>query len=153
MIFFLFIFVLYSRHFANFTVIYLSSPCFLKNIITDGNPSYQNAVHFLNKSFPENKLTLKNVIGLQNIDVVSTQFRPFKQLIKRLNRTYKFHMRDAGFSSKEAVSLITLFVTFYNFLRPYMSLNYNVPVHLDFLKGFDTLQGRLVSFINVAIAL
>ena len=123
-------------------------------IITDGNPSYQNAIHFLNKSL-DNKLNLKNVIGLQNLDAVSTRFRPFKQLVERLNRTYKFHMRAAaGFCSKNgAVSLTTLFVTFYNFLRPHMSLDYKVPIPLDFLKGIDTLQGRWATLIQTAVAL
>jgi len=125
-------------------------------LITDGNPSYQNAVHFLNQSLTNtNKLKLKNVIGLQNLDAVSTRFRPFKQLIERLNRTYKFHIRAAtGFSSKNgAVALTTLFVTFYNFLRPHMSLNYNVPVSLAFLKGIDTLQGRWATLLQNALAL
>ena len=125
-------------------------------LITDGNPSYQNAIHFLNQFLDkELKLKLKNVIGLQNLDAVSTRYRPFKQLIERLNRTYKFHMRAAaGFSSKNgAVALTTLFVTFYNFLRPHMSLDYNVPVPLDFLKGFDTLQGRWAALLQNAIAL
>ncbi len=131
-----------------------SNPNLKTFLITDGNPSYQNAVHFLNKLL-NNKLSLKNVIGLQNLDAVSTRFRPFKQLIERLNRTYKFHMRAAaGFSSRNgAVSLTTLFVTCYNFLRPHMSLNYKVPVPLDFLKGFDTLQGRWAALIQTAIAL
>lgn len=123
-------------------------------LITDGNPSYQNAVHFLNQ-FLDNKLILKNVIGLQNLDATSTRFRPFKQLIERLNRTYKFHMRAAaGFSSKNgAIALTTLFVTSYNFLRPHMSLNYNVPVPLDFLKDIDTLQGRWATLLQHAFAL
>jgi transposase-like protein len=123
-------------------------------LITDGNPSYQNAVHFLNQSLT-NKLKLKNVIGLQNLDAVSTRFRPFKQLIERLNRTYKFHMKAAaGFSSfNGAVALTTLFVTFYNFLRPHMSLNYNVPAPLAFLSGIDTLQGRWATLLQNAIAL
>jgi transposase-like protein len=123
-------------------------------LITDGNPSYQNAVHFLNQSL-DNKLILKNVIGLQNLDSVSTRFRPFKQLIERLNRTYKFHIRAAaGFSSQNgAISLTTLFVTFYNFLRPHMSLDYKVPIPLDFLNGIDTLQGRWASLLHNAIGL
>ena len=123
-------------------------------LITDGNPSYQNSIHFLNQ-FLDTKLKLKNVIGLQNLDAVSTRYRPFKQLIERLNRTYKFHMRAAaGFSSKNgAVALTTLFVTFYNFLRPHISLNYKVPVPLDFLNGFDTLQGRWAALLQNAIAL
>lgn len=131
-----------------------ASPNMKTFIITDGNPSYQNAIHFLNKSL-DNKLNLKNVIGLQNLDAVSARFRPFKQLIERLNRTYKFHIRAAaGFSSKNgAVALTTLFVTFYNFLRPHMSLNYNVPAPLDFLKGIDTLQGRWAVLLQNALAL
>jgi len=131
-----------------------ASPNLKTFIITDGNPSYQNAIHFLNKSL-DDKLKLKNVIGLQNLDAISTRFRPFKQLIERLNRTYKFHMRAAtGFSSRNgAVSLTTLFVTFYNFLRPHMSLDYKVPVPLGFLNGFDTLQGRWAALIQTAIAI
>lgn len=123
-------------------------------LITDGNPSYQHAVHFLNKTL-DGKLILKNVVGLQNLDSVSTRFRPFKQLIERFNRTYKFHMKAAaGFCSMNgANSLTTLFVTFYNFLRPHMSLDYRVPIPLDFLKGIDTLQGRWATLIQVAIAL
>lgn len=126
------------------------------SIVTDGNPSYQDAVHFLNK--PENGnhfIKLKQVIGLQNIDKVSEEFRPFKQLIERLNRTYKFHVRPAiGFAAYNgAVALTTLFVTHYNFLRPHMSLNYNVPVPLDFLKNIDTLPNRWAKIISTAIHL
>jgi putative transposase len=123
-------------------------------LVTDGNPSYNHAVDFLNKHF-DTRLKLKNVIGLQNLDAVSTRYRPFKQLIERLNRTYKFHMRAAaGFSSKNgAIALTTLFVTFYNFLRPHMSLDYNVPIPLDFLNGYDTLQARWAALLQNAIAL
>ena len=60
----------------------------------------------------------------------------------------------AGFSSKNsAVSLTTLFVTFYNFLRPHMSLDYKVPIQLDFLENIDTLQGRRAALLKQAIAL
>lgn len=126
-------------------------------LICDGNPAYLNAAHYLIKHFPQlkNKLIIKNVIGLQNLDKTSTRYRHFKQLIERLNRTYKFHMRAAaGFASKNgAVSLTTLFVTFYNFLRPHMSLDYKVPIPLDFLEGIDTLQGRWAALLKQAIAL
>ena len=123
-------------------------------LITDGNPAYQNAVHFLNKSLNQ-PLKIKNVIGLQNLDKISEKFRPFKQLIERLNRTYKFHTRPAaGFSSKNgAISLTTLFVTFYNFLRPHMSLQYKTPIPLHFLNGMDTLQGRWSSIIQNALSI
>ncbi|MEO0115561.1 MAG: DDE-type integrase/transposase/recombinase, partial [candidate division WOR-3 bacterium] len=62
--------------------------------ITDGNPSYQSAIHFLNQN---QTLTInhKPVIGLQNLDSASEEFRPFRQLIERLFRTYKFHIKAA----------------------------------------------------------
>lgn len=124
-------------------------------LITDGNPAYQDAVHFLNqhRSPDSNKINLFNVIGLQNLDSISEKFRPFKQIIERLNRTFKFHSRSAaGFNSDNgAVSFVTLFVTFYNFLRPHMSLGYNVPIKLDFLKNIDTLQNRWAAVIQYAV--
>lgn len=43
-------------------------------------------------------LTKHTVSGLRNLDPESEQYRPFKQLVERLNRTYKFHTRPrAGF--------------------------------------------------------
>ncbi len=61
----------------------------------------------------------------------------FKQLIERLNRTYKFHTRPrAGFKNFDgAASLTTLFVAFYNFMRPHGSLKRTSPVALDCLNG------------------
>jgi len=121
-------------------------------LVTDGNPSYPAGIHFINQNYEPN-LTHKKVLGLQNLDSESEEFRPFKELIERLNRTYKFHTRAAGgFNSVNgAVALTTLFVTYYNFLRPHISLNYSVPIPLEFLKGTDTLQGKWAKIIKLAI--
>jgi len=83
------------------------------------------------KLFPEAKPKVSN------LDNESEQFRPFKQIIKRLNRTYKYHVKPShGFNCcNGALALITLFVTHHNFLRPYMSLNYKTPVQLQELEG------------------
>jgi len=53
-----------------------------------------------------------------------------------LNRTYKFHTRPrAGFKNFDGiVALTTLFVAFYNFMRPHGSLRGNTPVELTCLK-------------------
>jgi len=120
-------------------------------LVTDGNPSYPAGIHFINQSH-EPDLTHKKVIGLQNLDSESEKFRPFKELIERLNRTYKFHTRAAyGFNSRNgAVALTTLFVTHYNFLRPHMSLNYSVPIPLGPLKDIGTLQGKWAKVIQLA---
>ncbi len=124
-------------------------------LITDGNPSYPAGIHFLNQSRDNNKISHHKVIGLQNLNSESELFRPFKQLIERLNRTYKFHIRAAnGFSSKNgALALTTLFVTYYNFFRPHASLDYQPPIPLDDLKDIPTLQGKWAKILNLAFSL
>lgn len=124
--------------------------------ITDGNPAYQAGVHFLNahRSTSQPPHTLLQVIGLENLDAVSTEFRPFKQLIERLNRTYKYHVRPAcGFATQNgAVALTILFVTHYNFLRPHLALRYRVPIPLPELDSVATLQGKWNKILELALA-
>ncbi len=124
-------------------------------LITDGNPSYPSGIHFLNESRENKKIVHKKVVGLQNLDSESTKLRPFKQLIERLNRTYKFHTRAAnGFNSKYgAIALTTLFVTYYNFFRPHASLNYKSPIPRDDLVALPTLQGKWAHILNTAFSL
>ena len=122
--------------------------------ITDGNPAYQYAIHFLNKN-RDIHLDLKKVIGLQNLDPISEEYRPFKQTIERLNRTYRFHSRsENGFKHMNGARAIsTLFVTHYNFLRPHYSLRYKVPVPLDFIQQVDSIQGQWAQIIDSALNL
>lgn len=121
-------------------------------LITDGNPSSPAGIHFINQSRPANKLSLKKVIGLQNLDSESAEFRPFKQLVERVIRTFKHHLRPAaGFNSfNGALALIILFVTHYNFLRPHMSLDYNVPIPLEKLQNISTIQGKWTKILSLA---
>jgi integrase len=117
--------------------------------------AYQASLHFLNAQRPEaSPHTLSQVLGLQNLDNVSTQYRPFKQLIERLNRTYKHHVRSAsGFASQNgAVALTALFVTYYNFLRPHHSLGHRPPVSVPELAPITTLQGRWNKILQMALA-
>lgn len=119
--------------------------------VTDGNPAYAAAILFLNKK-RKNKIKHKTVIGLLNLDEESTQYREFKQIIERLNRTYKFHVRPAdGFGSLNgAMALTTLFVTHYNFLRPHSAINYNVPIHIPGLDTIDTIQTKWIAILKLA---
>jgi transposase-like protein len=121
--------------------------------VTDGNPSYQAGLHFLNQKIDNLKLTLKNVIGLQNMDDESEEFRPYKQMIERLNRTYKYHVQDQnGFGSLNgALAKLVLFVTHYNFLRPHKALGYKTPVHIPQLDFIDTIQGKWAKIISLAV--
>jgi transposase-like protein len=123
--------------------------------ITDGNPSYLSGIHFINNLENRNKnnaIKHKKVIGLKNLDQVSEEFRPFKQIIERLNRTYKYHVKPAyGFNSiNGAVALTTLFVTYYNFLRPHQGLNYNSPINIDQLQNIDTIQAKWSKILAMA---
>ena len=120
--------------------------------IADGNPSYDAAVHAINADKEGKPITRRKVIGLKNEDDESQQYRAFKQLIERLNRTYKFHTRArCGFKNTNgAVALTTLFVAYYNFLRPHSSLNDKTPIHLPELKTPDTLQGQWLKMLQMA---
>ena len=121
-------------------------------LVTDGNPSYQAGLHFINANNEELNLSLKTVIGLQNLDKESEEYRPYKQIVERLNRTYKYHLQaQNGFGSiNGAVAKLILFVTHYNFLRPHKSLGYKTPVELPELSGFDRIQNKWVKIIALA---
>jgi len=122
--------------------------------ITDGNPAYAASTIFINHNkLTHNPITLKQVIGLQNTDDISEEFRPFKQIMERLNRTYKAHIRNAsGFNSYNgALAYTTLFVTHYNFLRPHMSLDYQTPIQIPELENIPTLQDKWIKILNIAM--
>ena len=116
--------------------------------VADGLPSYDSAIMAYNKDLDKDKIIRYKVIGLENLDSESKEYRRFKQIIERLNRTYKFHTRPrAGFKTFEgAVCLTVLFVAFYNFMRSHLSLKGNVPVPLECLKGIE-LYPRMWSML------
>jgi len=116
--------------------------------VADGLYSYDSAVMAYNKDLKKDKIIRYKVVGLENLDKESKEFRCFKQIVERLNRTYKFHTRPrAGFKTFEgAVCLTVLFVAFYNFMRPHSSLKGKVPVTLECLKGIE-LYPRMWSML------
>ena len=124
------------------------------SLITDGNPSYPAGIHFMNEKRPQDLPRIEHhaVIGLQNLDQESETYRSFKQLIERLNRTFKFHVRPAsGFKSDNgALSLVVLFATHYNFLRPHISLGYRTPVEIPELQNISTIQGQWIKILSMA---
>lgn len=126
------------------------------DLITDGNRSYDAAVMAYNNLITNdsNKLKKRTVIGLKNLDPESGEYRNFKQLVERLNRTYKYQTRPrAGFKTfGGAVALTTLFVAFYNFMRPHSALNKSTPVCLDVLKERHLMQDKWVALIEQVAA-
>jgi putative transposase len=133
-----------------------SPKCNAGELVTDGLPSYDSAVVAYNtaaiRASGEEVLTKRTVIGLQDLDPESEAYREFKQLVERLNRTYKFHTRPrAGFKNFDgAVALTTLFVAHYNFMRPHGRLNDEVPVELSCLKGKTLYPAMWVEMLRQA---
>ena len=108
------------------------------NFVADGYSAYPLAKQQFeleaNKEF-----TLTQVIGLTNEDPVSEEFRWVKQVVERLNRTFKTSYRGTcGYGSDEgALYGFSLWVAYYNFLRPHP---YNYWRPLSELKQLDNVD-------------
>jgi len=87
---------------------------------------------------------ITQVIGLTNDDAVSKEFRPFKQLIERLNRTFKSSYRTTcGFDNFDGANYsVSLWVAYYNFLRPHSSKGFRPLNNVDMLNAADTMQAK-----------
>ena len=113
--------------------------------IADGYSAYPLAAQQFLREFGEKfKFEITQVIGLTNDDEVSTEFRPYKQMIERLNRTYKASYRHTnGFDNINGANYdLALWVAYYNFLRPHKHTRYNVLNEVDLLKGADNMPGK-----------
>ena len=74
--------------------------------IADGYSAYPLAAQqFFHKFGKKFKFDITQVIGLTNDDEVSAKYRPYKQMIERLNRTYKESYRPTnGFDNIEGAN-------------------------------------------------
>ena len=120
------------------------------SFVVDGNPIYLLAQHFFAQH--DVQFDIKQVIGLTNEDPVSTEYRPLKQVIERLNRTFKGNYKSThGFGSEEgSVSFVTLFVAYFNFLRPHAALEGKVPVLNPELLQLPNMPARWSKLIGLA---
>lgn len=125
------------------------------NLIVDGNPIYLLAKQFIDENkdkgnFPNLKIT--RVIGLTNEDKISTKYRPLKQIIERLNRTFKrSYYTTYGFGSEDgSIYYVNLFTAYFNFLREHKSLKYNVPVNIDSVQNKPNMPAKWVELINLS---
>lgn len=120
------------------------------NIIVDGNPIYLLAQHF----FAQHDIffDVSQVIGLTNEDPVSKELRPLKQIIERLNRTFKGNYRSShGFGApRGSVTFVTLFAAYFNFLRPHASLESSVPVVVPELESLPNMPARWIKLIQLS---
>jgi transposase-like protein/transcription elongation factor Elf1 len=119
-------------------------------LITDGNPIYLLAQHF----FREHNIffDIVQVIGLTNQDIVSAEYRPLKQIIERLNRTFKGNYKaTCGFGSEIAsVYFVDLFAAYFNFLRTHSALDNNVPAVIPELQSLEDMPAKWIRLINLS---
>ena len=113
--------------------------------IADGYSAYLLAAQqFALKFGKPFTFVITQVIGLTNDDAVSKEFRPFKQMIERLNRTFKASYRDScGYHNFEGANYsVSLWVAYYNFLRRHKSFGYDVLNHVDLLDNAPNMPAR-----------
>jgi len=113
--------------------------------IADGYSAYPLASQqFSLKEDNPKTFEITQVIGLTNDDAVSKEFRPFKQLVERLNRTFKLSYRvTCGYDNYDGANYsLSLWVAYYNFLRPHSSIGNKVLNEVDFLSNADNMPGK-----------
>jgi transposase-like protein/ssDNA-binding Zn-finger/Zn-ribbon topoisomerase 1 len=118
--------------------------------VCDGYTSYNLA----QQQFALNDMNfnLTQVIGLTNDDPVSTEYRWLKQIIERLNRTFKFSYRVTnGYGSHEGSNAhVSLFVAYYNFLRPH-SYSYWQPLNsITELESLPNMPAKWQKLIELS---
>lgn len=121
------------------------------NLIVDGNPIYKLAQIFYAQH--DIHFDVTQVIGLTNKDEVSKEYRPLKQIIERLNRTFKGNYKPlGGFGSDSgAIAQVVLFTTYFNFLRPHSSLEKGaVPVQLPELHQCADMPQKWIRLLQLA---
>ncbi|MCD7708511.1 MAG: DDE-type integrase/transposase/recombinase [Clostridiales bacterium] len=113
--------------------------------IADGYSAYPLAAQQFFRQFGDKfRFSITQVLGLTNDDAVSKEFRPFKQMIERLNRTYKASYRPTnGFDGIEGANYnLALWVAYYNFLRPHQHSGFRPLNEPDILKGAGNMPAK-----------
>lgn len=118
--------------------------------IADGYSAYPLAAQqFALKEEDPLKFDITQVIGLTNDDAVSKQFRPFKEIVERLNRTFKASYRQTcGYDNFDGANYsVALWVAYYNFLRPHSRFRYKPLVRFEPLEGATLMQDKWLLLI------
>jgi hypothetical protein len=105
-------------------------------------------IHLLLNSFSLKKVNffdITQVIRLTNDDEVSTKNRAGKQIIERLNRTFKSSYRiAAGYENIDGADLaVTLWTAYYNFFRLHRLYHSKRPFNLiDELSNASNMPAK-----------
>lgn len=120
--------------------------------IADGYSAYPLAAQqFSLKEHNPLLFDITQVIGLTNDDAVSKKFRPFKQVVERLNRTFKESYRcTCGYDHFDGANYsVALWVAYYNFLRKHSSFNGNVLNSHQMLESAQNMPGKWQILISL----
>lgn len=121
--------------------------------VADGFSVYPLAAAYFNEQHEfEQDISVTVVKGIKGDDKEEKNARQYKQMIERLNRTFKSFYRDStGYPSlKSAESNVVLFVAYYNFIRPHSALNNKPPVEDKHLKHIDNQIDKWCVLLEMA---
>ncbi len=112
--------------------------------IADGYSAYPLAAQQFS-IYEDKSFDITQVIGLSNDDAVSKAFRPFKQIVERLNRTFKASYRlTCGYDNLDGANYsVALWVAYYNFLRRHQKYGWKRPLNeFEMLKNADNMPAK-----------
>jgi transposase-like protein len=111
--------------------------------IADGYSAYPLAAQQF-ELHDDKVFNITPVIGLANYDAVSKEFRPFKQIVERLNRTFKASYRvSCGYDHYDGADYaVSLWVAYYNFLRPHSASGGRVLNPVKEIIAADNMPAR-----------
>jgi len=113
--------------------------------VADGYSAYPLAAQQFHLQYGEPMhFDITQVLGLTNEDEVSAEFRPLKQLVERLNRTFKSTYRvKCGYDNYDGANYnVALWVAYYNFLRPHQSLSFHVLNRIPMLDNAGIMPNK-----------
>ena len=120
--------------------------------IADGYSAYPLAAQQFFLRFGDTfKFDITQVFGLTNDDAVSARYRPYKQMVERLNRTFRSTYRVAcGYDTYEGANYnVSLWVAYYNFLRPHAAFQNQVLIHIPEIASADNMPAKWQMLIHL----
>lgn len=113
--------------------------------IADGYSTYPlAAMQFSQKSKGVFVFDITQVIGLTSEDPVSEEFRSFKQIVERLNRTFKSSYRiTCSYDNFEGDNYnVVLWIAYYNFLRQHRKNHHQLLNRMEQLEQAENMPGK-----------
>ena len=112
--------------------------------IADGYSAYPLAAQQFSLQETPLEFDITQVIGLANDDAVSKEYRPYKQVIERLNRTFKETYRcTCGYDNFDGANYsVSLWAAYYNFLRRHSRFNNQVLNTHEMLDKAENMPGK-----------